>query len=476
MRATHVLMRPMGGGVMERHAIKMKLFACVLFGVLVLSGCAPLTQYRTDYRLCNNPEPAFSPGCATSALQQFPAADGASYFLGFVEFDDQGQLWDRRQMWAVIDELNAEAADKDLLMVVFVHGWKHSAVPGDNNIETFRKVLARLSEDEMQISRKTGLPARRVAGVYLGWRGESVTIPYVDNLTFWDRKNTAQTVGHGGVTEVLNRIELVKRDKDSTQSSNGGTRLAIIGHSFGGAAVYTSLSQILQGRFVRTKGPAGKQTDVEGFGKLVVLINPAFEASLFAPLSDMSAERTYLDSQLPVMAILTSEADYATRYAFPAGRFFSTVLEKDRTITRRNKVTQQDEHIDEGEANTQAVGHFGPYRTHRLYPVDADVTREQVAPMSSSESVRSIAQASAAWENDKPGSKIAIAGLTLERSDSSAGRNPYLVVRVDKALIRDHNDIDDPRVIEFIKQIILISAQSPERKERLQKSLEPARR
>ena len=49
------------------------------------------------------------------------------------------------------------------------------------------------------------------------------------------------------------------------------------------------------------------------------------------PLSDMSTARgTYFASQLPVMAILTSEAEYATRYAFPAGRFFSTLLEKDR--------------------------------------------------------------------------------------------------------------------------------------------------
>src|SRR3569623_3003605 len=222
---------------------------------------------------------------------------------------------------------NAEAAEKDLLMVVFAHSWKHSAATGDRNIETFRKVLARRSEDELHIGCKTGLPARRVVGVYPGWRGEAVNIPYLDKLTFWDRKSTAQVVGHGGGTEVRSRMELVKRDKDSTVPGGSGTRRAVIGHSFGGAAVYTSLAQILQSRFVRTTGPSGQQSNIEGFGNLVVLINPAIEASLFTPLSDMSTERgTYFASQLPVMAILTSEADYATRYAFPAGRFFSTLL------------------------------------------------------------------------------------------------------------------------------------------------------
>jgi len=119
------------------------------------------------------------------------------------------------------------------------------------------------------------------------------------------------------------------------------------------------------------------------------------------PLSDMSTARgTYFASQLPVMAILTSEAEYATRYAFPAGRFFSTLLEKDREITRKNAVTHQDETIDEGRANTQPVGHFEPYRTNALYPT-ATVARENVAELSASESARSMAAASVAWRQTR---------------------------------------------------------------------------
>ena len=453
---------------MERHSIRS--LTSILFLVTVLTGCAPFTQYRTKYELCVNPTPTFSQACETHALQQLPAADGASYLLGFIEFDDQGQIWDRKQMWSVIDKLSAEAANKDLLMVVFVHGWKHSAAPNDENIETFRKVLARLSEDENHISHLTGLPTRQVAGVYLGWRGGSVTAPIAKELTFWDRKNTAQKVGHGGVTEVLNRLELIKRDKDSTIQGGSGTRLTIIGHSFGGAVVYTALAQILESRFVRTTGPAGIQSNVDSFGNLIVLINPAFEASLFSPLSDMSSERgTYFGSQLPVMAVLTSEADYATRYAFTAGRIFSTLFEKERDIKRKNAVTKQEEFIDEGKADVTAVGHFEPYRTHKLYPSN-EVARDKITELSSSESIRSVLQASSAWENDKPGSKISLAGLTLERTNTSAGRNPYLVIRVDKELITDHNDIDDPRIVAFIKQLILISTQSAERKELIYKA------
>lgn len=443
----------------------------------VVTGCAPFTQYHTQYDgPCVNPDSVFSPNCLTHAIQEFPAADGSRYLLGFIEFDDQGQLWSRKQMWSVIDTLLAEAGKKDLLITIFVHGWKHSAHSDDKNIKTFREVLAGLSENEHQISRDGGRPARRVAGVYLGWRGGSVTIPGVEELTFWDRKNTAQKVSRGEVTEVLSRLELLKRARDCMSRGNSATRLVTVGHSFGGAIVHSSLVQILEDRFVRTNSPketqsepdaqldretqckAATQSDVEGFGNLVVLINPAFEALQFAPLSDMATERgTYFKAQLPVVAILTSEADLATKYAFPIGRHLSTLFEKDRDIERKNNFTGKVETIHEGEANVTAIGHFQPYQTHKLYP--SGELPEVAAQFSSGKSVESARVARFAWEDDTSGSKIPIAGLTLERTMTSAGRNPYLVIGVDKNLISGHNHIDNRYIIEFIKQLILISTQ-----------------
>lgn len=423
--------------------------------LLAITACAPLVQYRTDYALCATPAPRTASDCAASALQLVPAGDGAEYTLGFIEFDDQGQLWDRRQMAAVLDHLTTRAADDDQLIVVFVHGWKHNAAPGDSNIDTFRSVLARLSRDEALVARQLGKPARRVSGVYLGWRGGSVPVRWIENLTFWDRKSTAQKVGHGGVTEVLARLEQLKRDKESTGST--GTRLVVVGHSFGGAIVHTALVQVLEGRFVRGRGPDGVQTDVEGFGNLVVLINPAFEANLFTPLADMAAARgNYFPSQLPVVAVLTSEADAATRYAFPVGRRLSTLFEKTRDTTHWNATTRRDETVSEDETNVTALGHFAPYRTHRLYPAQ-DVPRSAVAPMASADSLRSALQAAQQWKGDQPGSKIAFGDLMLERTAESAGRNPYLLVHVDRQLIHDHNDIDDERVIEFLRQLVLVS-------------------
>ena len=445
--------------LMPRASLKHRLLIVLLALIaLVLMGCAPHQIYRSDIQdNCVSRMPERD--CQMNALQQYedPAQPDAAYWLGFIEFDDQGQLFDRRQMRAVIDHLYKQAATQDLLMVVFVHGWKHSAAPGDDNIQNFRESLKRLSELESTISRQSGIPARQVAGVYLGWRGGSITWPWVKELTFWERKNTAHKVGQGGATEVLNRIDLVKKSKDSTAGSGvSRTRLVVIGHSFGGAVVYSAVSQILANRFVHTVGPSGQVSDIEGFGNLVVLINPAFEALRFAPLSDMSTERgTYFAPQLPVLAVLTSEADDATKKAFPFGRWFSTLFEKERLSTRHNGASGETEQIDQSRANRTVVGHFEPYRTHTLRATD-----EESAELSLTRAMETFAAVSQSWETDTPGSRIPFEGSVLERNLTSAGKNPYLIIQADGELIPDHNAIYDPRVESFIRQLILVSSQS----------------
>lgn len=442
----------------------------MIWGMIIIMGmvgCAPHKIYRTEMALCssNNPETE----CKNHALQEYknPENPEETYLLGFIEFDDQGQLFDRKQMRAVLDKLYEGAAKKDLLIVVFVHGWKHSAAPGDENIEMFRNSLERLSELESSISGLT--EKRQVFGVYLGWRGASVTTPVLKELTFWDRKNTAHKVGNGGVTEVLSQLDLVKVTKDSMVGSSGSrTRLVVIGHSFGGAVVYSALSQILNDRFIHTVGPAGQSSDARGFGDLVVLINPAFEALLFTPQSDMSTERgTYFPTQLPVFAILTSESDYATKIAFPIGRRFSTIFEKEATINRTNGVTGKEEAIDEGEANITAVGHFESYKTHELRATQTLEESEQ-KQASVQDTVQLFSETSMSWENDVPGSEISFDGSILKRTEHSAGRNPYLVIQVGKKLIKNHNDIDDERVASFIRQLILISGQGSDLEARQQ--------
>jgi pimeloyl-ACP methyl ester carboxylesterase len=449
---------------------------------LVLGGCAPFDWYRKNTATCSDPVADILPTkCRANAVQVLAANTAADpgYSLGFIEFDDQGQLWSRQQMWAVLKSVSAQTAD--YLLVVYVHGWKHNAgwserAGDDPDVTHFRAALQELSATEIALSRKSEAQGiartpRQVVGVFMGWRGASITVPVIENLTFWDRKSTAHKVGHGELTEVLDRLEAIRQErlKDHPESLS---RMIVVGHSFGGAVVFSALEQILESRFVQSAGTPENPAAAQGFGNLVVLLNPAFEAQLYSPLSDMTGERKdYADKQLPVLAILTSEADDATGVAFPIGRWFDTRFEKQRVVKRTNPATGQEEAISQKSADIRTVGHFAPYETHTLRGTTAAASpgTAQDAARIAHHNAQLLGQAAADWEQDAPGKAITFPGSVLTRTNNSVGRNPYLVVNVDKNLIRNHNDIWGDGIRQFITNLILISSQSENPQERRQR-------
>jgi hypothetical protein len=79
--------------------------------------------------------------------------------------------------------------------------------------------MPKLSESDARIREVNELPPRQVVGIYLGWRGGSVSVPFAKELTFWARKGAAPRVGHGSVTEVLSRLELIKQTKNPLEKA-----------------------------------------------------------------------------------------------------------------------------------------------------------------------------------------------------------------------------------------------------------------
>src|SRR5262249_33197635 len=155
----------------------------------------------------------------------------------------------------VLDRFSLEDATNGLLMVVFVHGWKHNASFDDDNVRMFRTNLTELTEMERQLSHDTGIKPRKVAGVYVGWRGLSSDAWVLRQLTFWDRKKTAHEVGRGGVTELYSRLEDIRNNSrvlHQGEREQRPTQLIIVGHSFGGALTYSALAPLLVERAVQT--------------------------------------------------------------------------------------------------------------------------------------------------------------------------------------------------------------------------------
>lgn len=446
-----------------RHPRNTMTLFLILAVALALSGCAGNAMYRTDYALCHYEKRG---DCPTGALQEYDPSGDHAYRLGIVEYDDQGQLRNPDQMAAVLDDYRNIAGSTDILLVTFVHGWHHNAKPEDNNILSFRQLLGQISRIEKTASEQQSRARRQVLGVYIGWRGESIDIPLVNDLTFWERKNTAHKVGQVGIAELLLKLEEIVNVKAGQEEENpppAYSRMVVIGHSFGGAVVFTSLQNILTDRFVNSRRGKTFQGDADGFGDLVVLLNPAFEAMRFSALYDLSQAscRRYFQTQLPKLAILTSETDYATKVAFKLGRTFSTLFETHDTLHRHycsapGKAGEQPMDVAEGEADRTAIGHYLPYQTHQLKPADKAGMRLKDYR---------IAQVQTAWSAQQYGASLDFEGSRLVSLGRTDPRNPYLNIRVDKHLMNGHNDIWGDAVVSFLRDLIVISTTPVNRRE-----------
>jgi hypothetical protein len=117
----------------------------------------------------------------------------ADYCLAVIEFDDQGWYQDIGQRDALERFLNQKANQKeDLLIVAFIHGRKHNAAADDTSLQSFRGVLRDTCLSESHRRR------RQVLGVYLSWRGLSLSGNDVwMNASFWTRKKAAAKVAVG---------------------------------------------------------------------------------------------------------------------------------------------------------------------------------------------------------------------------------------------------------------------------------------
>src|SRR5205085_4132562 len=96
------------------------------------------------------------------------------YDLAFIEFGEQGSYQDPTQLQNAVNLIRRTPRP---LVITYVHGWHHSAESAD--VDKFSGWLSEISQSPL--IRDAGF---HPIGVYLGWRGESTTIPVVRQFTF----------------------------------------------------------------------------------------------------------------------------------------------------------------------------------------------------------------------------------------------------------------------------------------------------
>ncbi len=490
-----------------------------------LSACVPLEPFR--YRLAD-PQADCARVPDSDACRHASSERTDAYDLHFIEFDDQGlqypgifapsEQWplapaDRntdcvatktdclqRPVWAyqinnLMKQLN-QAADapgyNGITLVVFVHGWKHNAREGDRNLGNFRKLLQtaalmEASRDARRDTAQVALPksstglGRRVVGVYVSWRGASTTIPYVENVTFWSRKSAAMHVAQGSSRELFARLRGFKCVQNAKQDAAGGrgcnkppskddrVKVVLIGHSFGGLVLYNAISGSLIESATRAfDAEEGSDAPYWRFGDIAVLINPAFEATRYAPLFRIVSTLAPTRYEAPLLVTVTSTGDQATGIAFPLGRAINTFFER---------------HADDGEkaANRETVGHHVPFITHRLRYLRGEDSRcagwqplpkadDPTLPAVLARDIVAEYRNSAEYYRDngtglgsdryrlredaKPRRFCGDTEMTLVAGDVNA---PVWNVQVEKDadLLPDHSDIMQPLFVTFFRQLYM---------------------
>lgn len=428
--------------------------------LLSVAGCSvlpfrPYMNAQHDSSNCSSPSGA-DPDRVTP--ERHPR-----FTLHFVEFDDQGWSFPdgepagdqsavpSRQIDCVMTDLRRrlEGDGKQVLSFVYVHGWKHSADKDDPDVEKFRALLR---------SRAALFPDREIVGVYVGWQGNTVDLWGVRNLTFWSRKNAAHHVAEGRVRELFSRIRGLRAYWNGPQGGDehgcgwepGETdrcrlRTILIGHSFGGLVLYNSAAPyLLEMLSVDRDLPSGAAREraraqrARGIADLIVLLNPAFEGSRYEPVFEASRHYRAAPDEPPILVMLTSTADWATKNAFPVARWFNSIFQYPSSSDAQSV------------AMRRTPGHIERYLTHKLCLGDTECADRP--PAADDPGQRPVADSpSLRW-----GEGRYFCGGLLLREYASPDRpfRPIVWnVRTHDEVIPDHNEITRPVVFRFVEQV-----------------------
>ncbi len=391
------------------------LLVLALVGVtLTMVSCTPNRAWRT-----HDPVACPSRDCGNAYIEEHE-----HYTLGFVEFSERGNEFDRKRTEEIFARLHsASDADEGIAIVTFVHGWLHNAKDTDSNVQSFRRVLD-------AIGRAGVMGDRKVFGVYVGWRGRSLYGLKSQYLTYWGRKSVAEHLGYNGVAPLVQKLHQV-------DESNDNNILLVVGHSFGGAMTLSAVNDILLSRMIRGLAQA---RPVEPLGEGVVLLNPAIEANQALALKEHSMRYAEVDySQPPLLHVISSEGDAATHVYFPLGQSVAALgwSEIDFSRTYRGRTYNFSEH----ELDINTIGNYERFWTGALVPRDQAQGPARDNTVVGEWDYRDLC-------DEPPVHQPAHSPLPCSEAD------PVSFLIADPSFIKNHSDIFNDKVAAYLTAIV----------------------
>ena len=227
-----------------------------------------------------------------------------------------------------LDALTQHLSTGTHYVIALVHGWRHDARLGDSNVADLRLYAAHAARFlRVRCPADPRACEAKVTAIYVGWRGARVDERglretfgetfggFFGDLsaaaTLFDRKPVSEAVAPAAVS-ALRTIEATLA-RPAPNGADRHNRLVVAGHSLGGNMLATGLRDDLlkavrRHRFGEVLPPV--------LGNLVILINPASEASKWTAVQRAIWERVALHTN----AVTTPEEVARDNDFFPSAQ------------------------------------------------------------------------------------------------------------------------------------------------------------
>jgi hypothetical protein len=380
----------------------------ICISALWLSSCTSLSPLR--------------PNTTANPTNSVIGQDG--YKVAFVEFGEQGSYQDPTQLQ------NALALIRDTpqpLVISYVHGWQNNAESGD--VQSFESLLARLN----------GAPAIRsvgfhVVGVYLGWRGKLTSVPILKEISFWNRKATAERLASN--YDCYDAIASIS--EEARRKGRGNQYTVLLGHSFGGLIVERSVAHAINAE-IHGHADADRSMPAD----LMIAVNPAADSVLARQMiSALYSRKT--EGTRPLFVSITSTGDWATGSIFPIGAGLASVSKGFNEVEAPGPANTQ---VSERKFYISTPGHNEMLINH--------VTVDKHETVNSPNGLHALEEN---LQHNHVGN-----GFTLDGAEGKLDvwqikrvgdvDVPYWDVQVDPSIIKDHGDIWNERAEAMVAAI-----------------------
>lgn len=279
---------------------------------------------------------AMKPGFVRENQNTKTGNPSLGYYFSFLEFEENGNPAETGPGGKTVDQLQFEAlrnhlekqklAGRQNFVFAFVHGWRHDASIGDDNVRNARLMAAHLSSFLEQRCKANGrYCGATVTAVYVGWRGARVDEKRLDwlfrgyfsgltsainsalaSMTLFDRKPVSERIAPA-VISALHKIDLEIRVGAGNLGWFEAPRLIVVGHSLGGNLLATGLKDSMIGVVNRNIDAIQKSDSKSGprplvkspLGDLVVLLNPASESEKWISIQRAFSSRMNAAADTP---------------------------------------------------------------------------------------------------------------------------------------------------------------------------------